>query len=64
MVSAVGEDGEEERIRVYAKKKLNGGVGVVGGAEKGEKGETMVGASKSMSGKKEEEKGGWGCLIC
>ncbi|KAL7415205.1 FAD dependent oxidoreductase-domain-containing protein [Mrakia frigida] len=63
MISAVGEDGEE-RIRVYAKKKLDGSVGVVGGAEKGEKGETMGRASKSMLGKKEEEKGGWGCLIC
>lgn len=73
MISAVGEDGEEERIRVHAKKGLvGGGLEEVGGAERGEKGEMVVGGGtdgkemsrKRVGTKEEEKKGGWGCLIC
>lgn len=71
IVSAVGEDGEEERIRVYAKKGLGGGLREVEGEGRGEKGERVVvggsGEGKEMLEKRvgeKEGKGGWGCSIC
>lgn len=63
MVNAMGEDGEEERVRVFAAKKEKR---VVVGGKHGGKGEQMEVGEKVMKRKQRKEKKGgeWACVVC